>query len=247
MRSAAIATLLLLVPSVPVTAGEPADERHLYLYDGSGMPSWLPESLVEIDPERIEHMEMYEVTRYPRRRQPDPEQQAAADELVRRVRAAADAHGWHDFETARAAGWQPMAGDDAHYVNRALLRDGRVLDPERPEFLMFYDSGPGEDATKVLVGAMFLVEAPDAEGPQIGGPLTRWHFHIWREPRCLLDGLVVLGAADAEGRCAEGVAGRRSPEMLHVWLIDHPEGPFATKMHLEPWQLERLGGHHHHH
>jgi hypothetical protein len=32
----------------------------------------------------------------------------------------------------------------------------------------------------------------------------------------------------------------RSPQMLHVWLVDHPEGPFARRMQIRPAMLERL-------
>ena len=28
--------------------------------------------------------------------------------------------------------------------------------------------------------------------------------------------------------------------MLHVWLMEHPEGPFATSMWLQPAQLKQL-------
>ena len=42
-------------------------------------------------------------------------------------------------------------------------------------------------------------------------------------------------------QCAEdAVSSQRTPEMMHVWLLDHPQGPFATKMRLEPDLLEIL-------
>ena len=28
--------------------------------------------------------------------------------------------------------------------------------------------------------------------------------------------------------------------MMHVWLLDHPDGPFATSMWLQPEQLKAL-------
>ncbi len=188
-------------------------------------------------------MDMYEVTRMPRQFQPDAAQKVAADALVKAAKAAAERHGWHDFDRAVVDGFEVMAGDTAHYANRAALQDGRVLDVDHPEFLMYYDT----DSAKKLAGYMFLVEEASAEGPQIGGPLTRWHFHVWEKAKCLLHGLLVVGDAAEDGTCAEGVANHRSPEMIHVWLTDHPDGPFATKMHLEGWQVKDLEHGHHHH
>ena len=239
--------LMVAVPASMTAAAddvEGPEERHLYMYDGSGLPTWLPESMVDLDPGVVNHMDMYEVTRLPRQFQPSDEQQAAADALVKAAHEAAESNGWHDYEQTMAAGYAPMEGDAAHYVNREFLQDGEVLNVDRPEFLMYYETDSGNK----LAGLMFLVEEPDGEGPQIGGPLTRWHFHIWNQAKCLWQGLVVVGDADAEGQCAEGVASHRSPEMLHLWLIDHPDGAFATKMHLEAWQMRELegGGHHHH-
>lgn len=255
MRHVSVTTfpLILLAALAVSTAGaaeepsasdDPATtERHLYLYDGSGLPTWLPESMVDLDPAQVVHMDMYEVTRMPRQFQPTAEQQAAADSLVAAAHEAAERNGWHDFGQATADGYQVMEGDTAHYANREFLQDGKVLDVDRPEFLMYYDT----DSGKRLAGLMFLVEEHLGEGPQVGGPLTRWHFHIWKQAKCLLHGLLVVGDADENGECAEGVVSHRSPEMMHLWLIDHPDGPFATKMHLEAWQMRELEGDHHHH
>jgi hypothetical protein len=43
-----------------------------------------------------------------------------------------------------------------------------------------------------------------------------------------------------QGECAEGIQSFRSPEMLHVWLIDHPAGRFSPMMHLDDDTLQRL-------
>lgn len=230
---------------VPAFGEEPTApvERHLYRYDGSGVATWLPESVVDLSPEGVVHMDMFEVTRMPRQYLPTAEQKAAGDALVAAAREAAERNGWYDFEQAVEDGFEVMAGDASHYANRAALRDGRVLDVDHPEFLMYYDTESG----KRLAGYMFLVEEPLAEGPQVGGPSTRWHFHVWKHPKCLFEGLLVVGDVDENRECREGVPSHRSPEMIHVWLTDHPDGPFATKMHLTDWQLRNLDGDHHHH
>lgn len=68
----------------------------------------------------------------------------------------------------------------------------------------------------------------EARGPQVGGPLTLWHYHVWFRPKCLRGGLLSTG----EGRngCRDGEPSHRSPEMLHLWFLDHPMGRFATTM-----------------
>ncbi|GAA0407184.1 hypothetical protein GCM10009530_69300 [Microbispora corallina] len=47
-------------------------------------------------------------------------------------------------------------------------------------------------------------------GPAVGGPATPWHPHT---APCL------------PGDCATGQAGES--DMLHVWLVDYPGGPFG--------------------
>lgn len=47
----------------------------------------------------------------------------------------------------------------------------------------------------------------------------------------------MLGFAEHGQECVEGEGQVRSPEMMHVWLIDRPRGPFATSMHLNPAKL----------
>jgi hypothetical protein len=89
---------------------------------------------------------------------------------------------------------------------------------------------PTSDGTKELAGFMFFARTPTERGPQIGGPLTVWHFHIWRVAQCMVDDLLDVGW-EIEGGCETGVPSHRSAEMLHVWLIDRPNGPFSSAMH----------------
>ena len=78
------------------------------------------------------------------------------------------------------------------------------------------------------------------EGLQIGGPLTRWHYHLWATPSCILKGRVSVGRPE-NGKCVEGEPSQKSPEMLHVWLVDHPDGRFASKMSLPRSLIQSLG------
>jgi hypothetical protein len=182
-------------------------------------------------------MRVFEVTQFPYAKA-TPEQIAAADDLRRASHRAAAQHGWYDFDNGRAAGYELMFSDEVHYVNREFAFDDAVLDPQRPEFLMYYDTAYG----KRLVGFMFYVARLRDRGEQIGGPLTTWHFHVWNSPQCLVKGLLAVAVPNRSGECmpGRGLPLLRSPEMLHVCLIDHPEGPFATRMRIDPDVLAAL-------
>jgi hypothetical protein len=210
----------------------------------------------EHEPMRTEKgkMELWEVSQYPPGAQPTREQQEAADGLIERSNRAVQKHGWENFQNAVADGFKSHPNDGRHYFNAEYVFDDRVLDPERPEFLMYYDTPEG----KRLVGFMFYSATPTDPGPQIGGPLTVWHYHLFPKAVCMLgmlrkpdpraqDSLPGAEAdergaeadergaeADEPGSCAWGSRLYRGPEMLHLWLINHPLGPFGTRMHMTP-------------
>jgi hypothetical protein len=168
--------------------------------------------------------ELIEVTRFELDAAPTAAQRRAARRFASEVADATTA--LPDVAAAAAAGYQRWEGvDQWHWVHLDHVADGRVLDPARPEFLMYDDDG-------VLLGVMFLPSSAEARGPQVAGPLTRWHYHL-AGPSCWeADGLLpATELPDEQGRCSEGLRyGERSPEMLHVWTVDHPHGPFASAM-----------------
>lgn len=182
-------------------------------------------------------MVILEVSRFADQPTPTPEQATAANDLLESTLEAVTEKGWFDFDQARNDGFQPMFGDPLHFPNLEFILDDRVLDPARPEFLMFYDTESG----KKLVGVMFLVREPAERGPQVGGPLTLWHYHTWRQPLCLLNRLLVVTEPDENGACLIGEAALRSPEMMHVWFVEHPLGPFSTQMGLPADLLRQIG------
>lgn len=198
-------------------------------------PGWKHESEIPEVPQAYPKMVLWEVSDYPPGSVPTPAQQRGADALRERCLAAAEAHGWFDFENGLADGYHvsvDASGErdaDTHYRNDEFLLDDRVLDCDRPEYLMYY---PNPDGTQKLVGLMFLARRIGEHGPQIGGPLTVWHFHVWSSEQCMEHGIIVTGDPK-DGECKGGVRGTRSPEMLHVWFVDRPDGPFSTSMHLE--------------
>lgn len=79
---------------------------------------------------------------------------------------------------------------------------------------------------------MYRMPAAEQPGPRIGGPLTVWHAH---DNLCRADGRVV--AVAARGACAKGSLSP-TPEMLHVWLVENPDGVFSDDM--EPAALAQV-------
>lgn len=151
------------------------------------------------------------------------EQQAQAAKLFDDVKAGiarlgnpavAHAEGYRQTTPFQFGSWGP-----AHFNNRTYTRDGRLLDAERPEAIVYWKLSDGRMA---MLGAMFL--APKGQGPRPGGPLTEWHVH---DNLCIAgNGMAVLSTAP--GQCPGGATFLGDAvEMLHVWTFDHPDGPFA--------------------
>jgi len=141
---------------------------------------------------------------------PSAAQQAAAAALVAQVTQGIQQYG--NLQTAEADGYEPISavrGPMTHYLNRSVVAQGDVLDPQRPSALMFANTVDGP----VLIGAMFLGPAPCQPGPDIGGPLTQWHAH---DDLCTSGGQIV-GRTAADGTCAQGVHNPDTYFMLHVW------------------------------
>jgi hypothetical protein len=215
----------------PTAAGDTPRWVHRYLPKGHEKyrpeeDRWRPESEVPRKRETTPGMVIWEVSEHPPGSKPTPDQVRAADDLVERCYAAALRHGWHQY--ARGLGDGYRAVDRHHYRNDEFMLDDHVLDPDRPEVLMYYATPP--DGEHRLAGFMFYARSREARGPQIGGPLTIWHYHSWMRPQCVVGGLAVNWSVD--GKCKRGVPSHFSGEMMHVWLIDHPEGRFATPMYL---------------
>lgn len=131
-----------------------------------------------------------------------PEQKAAATDLLVRTEAATAKYS--DLATAKAAGFDLQAslamsekkhpGEAArlqradmsqqtpdgpmpmlHVGNAGNRRDGKVLDPNAPETLMYRYDGQGR---WTLVGVMYTAnESYPQAPPDPGGPITRWHYH----------------------------------------------------------------------
>ena len=115
-----------------------------------------------------------------------------------------------------------IAGLDFHASNDAYQHDGLILDPERPETLV-YAAGPHGP---VLLGAMFQMPGFGEVGPAVGGPLTVWHGHEEICVSILPPGLT--GIVSPLGGCPVGsFAIPRTVEMMHVWTAAGAPQPFG--------------------
>lgn len=150
------------------------------------------------------------------------QQQAAADALVAHTRAAMA--GYVDFGKAQADGFVPITppgGKLVHYAVPQRLSDGKVLQPDAVESLV-YAQGPSD--AKYFLGAMYLQDGQNPSTPTPGGCATTWHAH---DNLCLSPQQGMTGVVGADGTCPAGSTNKTTAMMLHVWSIDLPAGPFA--------------------
>jgi hypothetical protein len=156
-----------------------------------------------------------------------PQEQARAENLI--AITLADLPRFADYHTAEAAGYNSI-GDaitgDEHFINVAYFDDGRILDPEYPESLV-YEPDPSSSTGKKLVAAMFML-APNQtldDVPDVGGPLTQWHIH---NNLCFTADGKVAGLTSNDGQCRPGLNKGSQAPMIHVWIVPNRCGPFAA-------------------
>lgn len=157
----------------------------------------------------------------------------AALQLIDATKAAVAKYS--DRQAAVNAGYKPMEPEGLaimHYVNATYFTDADILRPDHVQSLIYYNSTHGP----VLIGAMYIMPNLATPGPEIGGSLTVWHKH---DNLCFdrTTGVIVAFAHDSSGNttdksgaCPAGSSNRSTPEMLHVWLIENPDGPFGSDM-----------------
>jgi hypothetical protein len=156
--------------------------------------------------------------------QPTSAQLIAATRLIADTRRGLARLG--DLQAAMRAGYVPNRRAPEvvkHYFNPAYVTDGRVLDPARPEGLVYASTTGGA----VVVAAVYLMNRPEEPGWAVGGCLTAWHRH---DNLCSSDPAngLITGVRSPGGRCPPGQVPWAAPPMLHTWLIDLPGGPFAV-------------------
>src|SRR3546814_6999868 len=99
------------------------------------------------------------------------------------------------------------------YINSEYRADGKVLDPDRPESLVYQVRG----GRKELVAAMYMAEPGTTldNTPPLGGALTQWHIH---DNLCFTPEGQVAGLTDGEGGCSPPLVKFEPVPMIHVWI-----------------------------
>ncbi len=156
-----------------------------------------------------------------------PAEQHRAETLIRQT--IVDLRRYETPVEAYAAGYRPI-GDaltgDEHYIKWSDVNDGRILDPTRPEALVYEH----HDGKKQIVAAMYMLSYGSrfTDVPDVGGPLTQWHIHA---DLCLTNDPVsktLSGTTTVNGQCPPGSSKAGAMPMLHVWVVPNPCGPFAA-------------------
>jgi hypothetical protein len=136
---------------------------------------------------------------------------------------------WHTPAKAYAAGYRSIGDTKSaveHYVNWSYVNDGHVLDPARPESVVFQR----RHGAQVAVAAMYSLPLGStfADVPDVGGALTQWHVH---RNLCLTNDpqqRIILRFTAPDGSCPAGTSKASNTPMLHVWTVPNPCGPFAA-------------------
>jgi hypothetical protein len=163
---------------------------------------------------------------------PTAGQADAAADLAARTKAAVLRY--RDIAVAESDGYRLSGagqGLQVHLDNRDHQRDGRVLDPQAPEQLVYAIRG----SRSVLLGVVYQLPVAGARGPAVGGSSTRWHAHN------ICVGLLPpgFGAVNPFGTCPPFTIALTSPEMIHVWVVDPPGGPYAEHLD-DAWVRQQL-------
>jgi hypothetical protein len=146
----------------------------------------------------------------------------AANDLYRETSAAIAPY--KDWRLAWAAGYRPGGSQtmpSTHWINQRYVDAGYVMDPHRPQGLVYANSKHGP----VLLGAMFEMKTLGVFGPDPGGPLTAWHQH---QNVCFTPFGLEFSLMTPTSTCPLGAIDISAPAMLHVWIVDNPGGPFAV-------------------
>lgn len=165
---------------------------------------------------------------------PSAEERSAADRLFEET--LANIARFEDVTVAAAEGYDvaAMGRLGGHADNPEYKDDGRILDPTRPETLVYH---PGPDGP-VLLGAMYQTDESGEIGPMVGGSLTVWHGHDHVCFGLLPPGLGSLGSP--MGTCPLGtITVALTNEMIHVWTVEGAPSRFGELD--DEWLDENIG------
>jgi hypothetical protein len=156
------------------------------------------------------------------------DEQAEAEDLV--TRTIEELPQFADPGTLPARGWYPI-GDAItgfeHYINWPLIDDDEILNPSQPESIV-YQVGP--DGARTLVAAMFITprDVTVEDPPDFGGPLVQWHAHNNLCYGGIPNQLRIMAVVDYPQPCPGNTFRDHLSPMIHVWIVPHECGPFAS-------------------
>jgi len=156
-----------------------------------------------------------------------PTEQHRAETLLRQT--IADLRLFQYPDQAMAAGYRSIGDSvtgDEHFVKWSAVDDGHILDPTRPESLVY----EVKDGKQQIAAAMYMLPFGSrfTDAPDVGGALTQWHVH---SDLCLTNDPVqktLSGFTTTTGSCPPGSSKAGNTPMLHVWVRPNPCGPFAA-------------------
>ena len=156
-----------------------------------------------------------------------PAEQHRAEALLRAT--IVDLRRYQYPTEAMAAGYRSIgdaATGDEHYVKWSDVNDGHILDPARPESLVY----EMRDGRQQIAAAMYMLPFGSrfTDAPDVGGALTQWHVH---GDLCLTnstDDKLLSGFVGVNGTCPAGSSKAGNTPMLHVWVVPNQCGPFAA-------------------
>jgi hypothetical protein len=165
-----------------------------------------------------------------------PDQERRASDLLAQV--TREAERWADYDIVVASGWtsfgDALSGFE-HVINTDLIDDGYLLDPTRPESIVYRVNGRAREFAALMFLAPSGKTLDDSDLLDYGGRLMQWHNH---SDMCMLylPGNPVPsigGFVRPDGGC--DVAGAEPAKdanainaMVHVWVVANPCGPFAA-------------------
>jgi hypothetical protein len=157
---------------------------------------------------------------------PTAAQVIAAGQLIKETDASLARY--RSVQAAFAAGYTYVLRTNGE---EHLLYDGANpayagLNPQHPSSLVYAINVPHH--APILLGAMYI-EDRHANGPQVGGSLTRWHAHL---VVCQGGKPTIAGfGVQLRGFCRPGTwHDRYTAQMLHVWVVPYPGGPFSDDL-----------------
>jgi len=152
----------------------------------------------------------------------------AAANLIKATRASLARY--QNVQAAFAAGYTYIlrTNGEEHLLYNGPNPAYAGLNPQHPSSLVYAIDVPHH--APILLGAMYI-ENGNANGPQIGGGLTRWHSHL---TVCENGKPTIAGfGVQLRGTCnAATWHDQYTSQMLHVWVVPYSGGPFSDDLSL---------------